>query len=85
MSKPQHYRITQHAAQRYQERRCRHPLHLKTDIQQARLATKGRLRKVGRWPQSGQRLLINPDNFAFVAAGTVIITCFQLKEYKMRS
>lgn len=78
MTKPQQYRITQHAAQRYQERRCRPSLYIGADIRQARPATKGRLRKAGRWPRSGQRLLITPDNFAFVAAGAVIITCFSL-------
>lgn len=78
MAKSNQYRITQHAVQRYQQRRCRHPLYMTADICRARPATKGRLRKAGRWPRSGQRLLITPDNFAFVTAGAVIITCFSL-------
>ncbi|MFP2768361.1 hypothetical protein [Oceanisphaera sp. KMM 10153] len=56
MAKSNQYRITQHAVQRYQQRRCRHPFHMTADIGRARPATKGRLRKVGRWPRSGQRL-----------------------------
>lgn len=78
MSKTQQYRITQHAAQRYRQRRCRHPLYMPADLSRARPATKGRLRKIGRWPRSGQRLLLTQDGFAFVAAGAVIVTCFQL-------
>ena len=50
MSKPLQYRITQHAAQRYQERRCRSQLYISADINQARPDTKGQLRKIGRWP-----------------------------------
>lgn len=72
------YRITQHAAERYRERRCRHPLFITADLSRARPATKGKLRKARRWPRAGQRLLITPDGFAFVAAGTVIVTCFPL-------
>ncbi|WP_346351021.1 hypothetical protein N2M06_13440 [Oceanimonas sp. AH20CE76] len=72
------YRITKHAVQRYRQRRCRHPLYITADICRARPATKGRMRKAGKWPRRGQRLLLTQDGFAFVAAGAVIVTCFQL-------
>lgn len=77
MAKP--YRITHHAVQRYTERRCRPSLFITADICRARPVTKGRMRKIGRRPRSGQHMLITADNFAFVAAGKVIITCFQLR------
>ncbi|OXS14906.1 hypothetical protein CGX12_11850 [Zobellella denitrificans] len=74
------YQITHHAAERYQERRCRHPLFMVADLSRARPATKARLRKAGKWPSTGQRLLLTPDGFAFVAAGPVIVTCYKLRE-----
>lgn len=73
------YRITDHAAERYQERRRQPSLFMPTDICRARPVTKGRMRKIGRKTKSGQHMLLTPDNFAFVAAGKVIITCFQIR------
>lgn len=78
MSKAQQYRITQHATQRYRQRRGRQPLYITADICRARPVTKSRMRKLGRRTKAGQHMLITPDGFAFVAAGTVIITCFYL-------
>lgn len=72
------YRITHHAAQRYTERRCQAPFYMVADIHRARPVTKNRMRKIRRKTKAGQHMLITPDNFAFVAAGQVIITCFQL-------
>ena len=79
MNKPLQYRITQHAAERYQQRRCQQSFYITADICRARPVTKGRMRKIGRRPRSGQHMLITPDNFAFIAAGKVIITCFQIR------
>lgn len=78
MSKPQ-YRMTDHAVARYQERRRRHRLYIAADLYRARPVTKGQMRKIGKRPKAGQRLLVTPDRFAFVACGGVIVTCFQLR------
>lgn len=78
MSKPQ-YRMTDHAVARYQERRRRHSLYIAADLYRARPVTKGQMRKLGRRPKAGQRLLVTPDRFAFVAIGAVIVTCFEIR------
>ncbi|MDO6525413.1 hypothetical protein Q4519_06920 [Motilimonas sp. 1_MG-2023] len=76
MAKP--YYISNHAVRRYSERRCKPAFHIKADIRHARPVTKNRMRKLGKKTKSGRHMLVTPDNFAFVACGQVIVTCFQL-------